>query len=1411
MFDSRSLKVRNKSLRFRNPHFESLEERLVLATVPAGFTDTVVHSGGGGVTSLQFDDTGRGWVGFDDGRIGIIENDVMITTNAYDLNAETAIDLGLLGLELDNDFLTNGYIYVAYAADDAEPNAKFSRIQVDLTTGNTIIPDSEVVLLELPNFADLGDPTSHIVGALHHAADGTLYLQTGDFQLRSPAQDLNSPLGKVLRINTDGTPATDNPNYNAADGIGWIDYVWASGLRNPFAGDIDPVTGQYFISDVGADSWEEVNDATQPGLNFGWPTEEGPSGNLSFTDPFYAYSHSNGCAITGGTFYNGVAQQFPAEYQGLYFFSEFCSGEIRVVNPNDPQQVQVFATGITSPLNIAFSPDGSMYYIAYNARTISKVEYTLDSPPQIAIQPGDALATVGGDASFSVSVGGSSPFSYQWQEDTGSGFTDIAGATGAQLVLDNLPLAANGYQYRVVVTNNYGTDTSNPATLNVTTDTPPVLTIDLSSTSGSTYRGGDTITFSGIANDADDGILPAESLSWRVDFHHNVHTHPVIDVLDDVSGSQFVVPTAGETDPDVWFRVYLTATDSAGFQTTTFAEIFPEISDFSVEATGPMETLLVDSQTEANPVAKTGVEGVFRSFSVPEVVPAPEGNAYFYRWVDSAAPRQRTISTPADDTAYVALYGVSAAEVETTYLSDLTPVGTPVNGWGPIELDMSNGGQGQGDGGTLTINGISYDKGLGVHADSEVIYDLNSQFAFFSADIGLNASPRDSGEVIFEVYGDDVLLYSSGIMTGNSATQSVNVDVTDVDQLRLVVDGNGSINSDSSNWADAKVTRILPDFTYVSDLTPVGTPVNGWGPIELDMSNGGQAPGDGGTLLINGVSYDKGLGVHADSEVVYDLSGNFSRFAADIGLNAGPRPTGDVIFEVYGDNVLLFSSGIMTGESTTQTVDVDVSGVNELRLVVDGNGSIESDTANWADARLIPQSSTIDYLSDLTPVGTPINGWGPVELDMSVGGQQQGDGGTIMLNGVNYDKGLGVHADSEIVYALNGNYRWFRSDIGLNAGPRETGEVIFEVYGDGVLLFSSGVMTGNSPTQSLDIDVFGVGELRLVVDGNGSISHDSANWANAHVVTPDTGDIDGIRGISVTSGGLLLKLLPYAGADATLDATLDIDDVQALVAGWGAQPTEASLEDWLRAGDFNFDGTTDSFDWDILNQAWLQTYGVSLNLEDFFETDPTVTPKEILLADVNGDNVVSGLDFLALQRGYGTANPSATRSDGDVDFDGDVDADDLNEWTQSYGFSVTTAQAPSIASAIVAPQVLAVSTLESPAPSEPIAAASPGTAKTAPPQLLPLLDSALVDKLFSKPASNAKPLASDPGLGELAMFELLAERVNLRPDSLDFPESSLVEILSRQSADVAFRLLEDATHDVLENVFESSELDSDLR
>ncbi len=144
----------------------------------------------------------------------------------------------------------------------------------------------------------------------------------------------------------------------------------------------------------------------------------------------------------------------------------------------------------------------------------------------------------------------------------------------------------------------------------------------------------------------------------------------------------------------------------------------------------------------------------------------------------------------------------------------------------------------------------------------------------------------------------------------------------------------------------------------MSDLVP-SSATNGWGPWERDTSNGESEGGDGKPLTINGTVYPKGLGVHADSEIVYLLDGRCSRFTADIGVDDETGGNGSVVFAVKADAEQLFSSGIVRGGTAPQRVDVDLQGRKELRLIVtNGGDGAAYDHADWAAALLTCNESS---------------------------------------------------------------------------------------------------------------------------------------------------------------------------------------------------------------------------------------------------------------------------------------------------------------------------------------------------------------------------------------------------------------------------------------------------------------------
>lgn len=820
-----------------------LEDRYLLATLPSGFTETVVASDLTSPITFDIEESGRIWLAFQDGRIEVIENDVLLPTLATQLDCDGSGERGLQGIELDPHFHDNGYIYVYYTAATPGSHNRVSRLTVDPTTENTIIAGSEVVLLELPLFSTLPQnqsPIWHMGGAIHFLPDETLVVQVGDHLNNSLVQNMDSPIGKVLRINQDGSAAGDNPLYNAADGISWRDYVWASGLRNPFSGDVDPATGRYFIGDVGEGTWEEINDATLAGRNFGWPTTEGnfnPATYPNFTNPFYAYHHSQDCAITGGAFYSPSIDQFPAQYQGMFFFSQFCAGTIGVIDPNNPANVQVFASGIAYPMNIEFTADGSMYFVERGAGAggdpgigtgkIVKIQYAAEIAPQIVAQPANTLVSVGYDATFTVSAAGTPPLAYQWQRRVGVDFVDIAGATGSTLLLPDVTLADDHARFRVVVSNAFGTATSNAAMLDVTTDTPPAPVIDLP-VSGATYRAGDTIQFAGQAIDMEDGSLPASALTWQVDFHHATHLHPFMPPTLGIVGGEFTIPVSGETSDDVWYRVRFIATDSAGLTTETFRDILPEKSSFVVTNNLGGGVVLVDGQTREAPHAVAGVVNVQRSLEAPVTQAFGGMVGLFRQWLDGGMNRQRTISAPEHDTAYIAIYEDISSTL--TFLSDLLPSNAPPpNGWGPIEKDTSNGEAAAGDGVPMAIGGVRYSRGLGVHAFSDVRYDLGGSYSRFLSDVGLDDETGNGGSVIFQVFGDGVPLYNSGVLSGSDVRRQVDVNIAGVNELQLLVtnagDGDGL---DHADWANARLAPqqvnndIYINFQLDSATVPAG-------------------------------------------------------------------------------------------------------------------------------------------------------------------------------------------------------------------------------------------------------------------------------------------------------------------------------------------------------------------------------------------------------------------------------------------------------------------------------------------------------------------------------------------------------------------------------------------------------------
>lgn len=436
------------------------------ATLPAGFSETMIANGLSSPTAMDFAPDGRLFVCLQRGQLRVIKNGSLLATPFLSLTVNFSGERGLLGIAFDPNFATNNFVYVYYTASTPAVHNRVSRFTAN---GDVAVQGSELVLLDLENLS----ATNHNGGAIHFGPDGKLYIAVGENAVPSNSQVLTNRLGKVLRINSDGTIPADNPFFNTATGVNRS--IWALGLRNPFTFAFQPGTNRMFINDVGQGAWEEINEGIA-GSNYGWSTCEGNCSppNANFRNPLFQYAHSGassttGCAIVGGGFYNPTTVQFPASYVGKYFFADLCNGWIRVFDPSNNTAAD-FGSGVASPVDLKVANDGSLYYLAIGSAAVFRIQFTGGTPPSITTQPSDQVVTQGQPAIFTVAASGSATLTYQWQRNQ----VNISGATSLSYTLTSTTAADNGARFRCIVTNSFGTATSNEATLTV--NVPPSIT-----------------------------------------------------------------------------------------------------------------------------------------------------------------------------------------------------------------------------------------------------------------------------------------------------------------------------------------------------------------------------------------------------------------------------------------------------------------------------------------------------------------------------------------------------------------------------------------------------------------------------------------------------------------------------------------------------------------------------------------------------------------------------------------------------------------------------------------------------------------------------------------------------------------------------------------------------------------------
>lgn len=285
-------------------------------------------------------DTARLFVVEQPGRIRVVQHGQLLATSFLDITDRVASggEEGLLSVAFHPGYATNRYFYVDYTHTNAAGDTLYTLIERYTTTSadsNVADSASHKLILRI-----VQPYTNHNGGLVMFGPDGMFYIGMGDGgsggDPQNRAQNPDSLLGKLLRIDVDGGDPYAIPPNNPFATTGGAPEIWALGLRNPWRFAFDRSAGLLYIGDVGQGAWEEVDvqPASQAGLNYGWRIMEGAHcynsascSSAGFVLPAVEYDHSNGqCAIIGGFVYRGT--RFPA-LAGQYFYADLCAGWVR--------------------------------------------------------------------------------------------------------------------------------------------------------------------------------------------------------------------------------------------------------------------------------------------------------------------------------------------------------------------------------------------------------------------------------------------------------------------------------------------------------------------------------------------------------------------------------------------------------------------------------------------------------------------------------------------------------------------------------------------------------------------------------------------------------------------------------------------------------------------------------------------------------------------------------------------------------------------------------------------------------------------------------------------------------------------------------------------------------------------------
>lgn len=535
--------------------------------------------------------------------------------------------------------------------------------------------------------------------------DGKLYVATGDGRGTQNGQRKLTVLGKLIRLNDDGSIPDDNPfttenGYEAydcresegkvpasasADGV--CAEIYATGLRNPFRISKNPNIKNksvFAISDVGVTSWEELSFAGTdfPGVNYGFNVMEGPCLRNSavdcpvddtFEDPFHFYQHRegrDGC-VAGNVFVPDDIG-WPEAYK--FLFIDFVFYEIYSLT-EDPDQAcrtcippisgyrnETFHTSIWYPgdhkdqarmLDLFFGPykdEQALYVIRYGSYdTVLRIRYTgiFNDPPVVDFAFEEKFYDVGDAVKFNGSLTTDTEgdkLTFKWF------FGD--GGTSLEVSPTHVYLGPGQYEVSLIVVDemNQEQQRSRP----VVVGTPPTANI-LSPLKGDQFSVGQVLRLKGEAFYADGTAFNESLLEWEVRKHHDDHYHPFLDVT---TGNDFDLYPAPEPEDihaslNSYIEIILRATDDYGLTTEVNRLVQPTLVMVAVDSNPTGLTITVEDEPLVAYEEVWSWEEHDLHLNADDQLPH-----VFQSWSDGVTDRKRVVRLNYSDPVFVANFCV---------------------------------------------------------------------------------------------------------------------------------------------------------------------------------------------------------------------------------------------------------------------------------------------------------------------------------------------------------------------------------------------------------------------------------------------------------------------------------------------------------------------------------------------------------------------------------------------------------------------------------------------------------------------------------------------------------------------------------------------------------------------------------